>query len=382
MFANPEQAFGGTTRMLETIESIYAAAQDSTLWPAVIANISDLVRGESVALYAGFPDARTPNLFALANTSTETWRPFAEYYASVNPMMARAEATLDPNVPWLSDAVISDAEFESTEFYNDYYRPNGMHYSLGARLELNDGPSSSLSVQRPKHIGPFGDRESLIFSTLMPHLRRSLMLHSRMSILEAEALGFEIALDAYDSAVVGFDYGGKVILCNQRAQSLISTGDGVSIRSGMLRSTSHREDIRLQRLIAAAINSFQVEPAAGALTIPRNSANAELVITIFPVSRNVSGRRLPLAALAFISDMNAGSSRDVALKQLYGLTPTEVRVADLLIQGKETAEIAEALKWTLGTTRFYIKKLLTKTGARRQSELLKLMMSLPSAPKR
>jgi DNA-binding CsgD family transcriptional regulator len=380
VFANPEQAFGGSTRMLEMIESIYAAAQDATLWPSVIAQISAVVRGESVALYAGFPDARARDLFALANTSIDTWNPFAEYYVSVNPLMQRGEATLSPDVPWSSSAVIEDAEFERTEFYADYYRPNGMYYSLGARLEFKDSPSASLSVQRPKGTGPFGEREHLIFATLMPHLRRSLMLHSRMSELQAEALGFELALDAYDYAVVGFDSSGRIILCNRRAQDLIASGDGVCSHSGRLRSSSRRDDSQLQRLIASALSSCHLEPAAGAIAIPAKNPKDELFVTVFPVTRSLAGRSLPLAALAFISDCRSASSRRFTLKQLYGLTPTEIRVTDLLMQGLDAREIGEKLKITLQTARFQIKRILAKTGARRQSELLRLMLSLPSIP--
>jgi DNA-binding CsgD family transcriptional regulator len=62
---------------------------------------------------------------------------------------------------------------------------------------------------------------------------------------------------------------------------------------------------------------------------------------------------------------------------LYGMTPTECRGADLLLEGLDTRELVQRLSITLETARFHVKRVLTKTGARRQSELVRLMLSLP-----
>jgi len=65
------------------------------------------------------------------------------------------------------------------------------------------------------------------------------------------------------------------------------------------------------------------------------------------------------------------------MRQLYGLTPTEARLADLLMEGLEVREIAERAGTTLETARVHLKRVLSKTGARRQMELVRLMLSLP-----
>ena len=65
------------------------------------------------------------------------------------------------------------------------------------------------------------------------------------------------------------------------------------------------------------------------------------------------------------------------MRQLYGLTPSEARVANLLLEGCEVREVAERHGITLETCRFNVKRVLAKTGTRRQSELSRLMMSLP-----
>jgi DNA-binding CsgD family transcriptional regulator len=85
-----------------------------------------------------------------------------------------------------------------------------------------------------------------------------------------------------------------------------------------------------------------------------------------------------LAALVFVKDpASRPQSRGATLRALYALNPSEVRVADMLLQGFEIREIATRLGLTLETTRFHTKRVLAKTGTSRQSELIKLMLSLP-----
>jgi DNA-binding CsgD family transcriptional regulator len=79
-----------------------------------------------------------------------------------------------------------------------------------------------------------------------------------------------------------------------------------------------------------------------------------------------------------ISDPSSLPRRRTSLmQQLYGLTPAESRLADLLLEGIEVREAAEHLHITIGTARFHLKRVLAKTGSHRQTELLRLMLSLP-----
>ena len=53
-------------------------------------------------------------------------------------------------------------------------------------------------------------------------------------------------------------------------------------------------------------------------------------------------------------------------------------MADLLGTGLEVREVGSRLGMTLETTRFHLKRILAKTGAKRQAELMRLMASMPT----
>jgi DNA-binding CsgD family transcriptional regulator len=85
------------------------------------------------------------------------------------------------------------------------------------------------------------------------------------------------------------------------------------------------------------------------------------------------------SAILFISDPNFRPlSRAAVLRTLYGLSPSECRIAELLVNGHTISDIAERLGRTTEGTRFQLKNIFGKTGARRQTELMRLVLSLPA----
>jgi len=59
----------------------------------------------------------------------------------------------------------------------------------------------------------------------------------------------------------------------------------------------------------------------------------------------------------------------------YGLTPAECRVALLLGDGHAPRKIAEMVGVTDNTVRSQIKSIFSKTGVKRQGELIRLLLS-------
>lgn len=62
------------------------------------------------------------------------------------------------------------------------------------------------------------------------------------------------------------------------------------------------------------------------------------------------------------------------LQQLFGLTPTEARVAAALAMGQNSQELAQDMAVQVNTVQAHIKHLLIKSGARRQAQLVSLIL--------
>jgi DNA-binding CsgD family transcriptional regulator len=61
------------------------------------------------------------------------------------------------------------------------------------------------------------------------------------------------------------------------------------------------------------------------------------------------------------------------LRQAFGLTPAEARLAVGLAAGRDLTEIAHAFGVEVGTARTQLKSIFAKTGSHRQGELVALL---------
>jgi DNA-binding CsgD family transcriptional regulator len=66
------------------------------------------------------------------------------------------------------------------------------------------------------------------------------------------------------------------------------------------------------------------------------------------------------------------------LRDWYGLTPAEARVAVLLASGLSLDAIAERLGIGANTALTHLKSIFGKTDTRRQGELIRLLLSNPA----
>ena len=381
MFENPEAIFGGTKFLLSLIESIYATVDNTSLWAPVMDSMANAMQCESMVCFAVFPNAKISGILALHEMSEEEWGRFASYYATVNPIMPRAESALNQGLTAFSHEVIPNGELERTEFYADFFNPNLMHYSVGLRLFPEGLPDANFSCQRPKSKGPFGERADIVYQTLNPHLQRAISLTNKLGKLEATRSSLEMALDRFDYAVLGLDARGRVILSNRQAEKIVAANNGLRLSHGSLTGAVSAQNEQLQRILsdAVAAGTGQGISAGASLSLSTRTEGRELWLTAIPFASSLPGRGVQLAALVFVTDTDCRpQSRATAMRALFSLTPIEMHVADLLLEGLEIKEIAARLRLTVEASRFHVKRLLAKTGTNRQKELLKLMLSLPA----
>jgi len=139
------------------------------------------------------------------------------------------------------------------------------------------------------------------------------------------------------------------------------------------------DEKQLHRIINSA---SQREPtlsidSGGIMKIDRPSGLRPYSLLIAPLNLEVSylNFRQP-AALIFINDPEQPMEPvEKILQQLFDLTPAEARFATVLMQGKDITEAAEELGISQNTAKTHLKHIFQKTGAKRQSELVQLLLN-------
>jgi len=167
-----------------------------------------------------------------------------------------------------------------------------------------------------------------------------------------------------------------VMTMNEEAERMVSAGNGLRVCRQRLTAEHAGEAANLERLIleATATSKGQGFHAGGAMTISRlNRPALELLVT--PI-RSTYGSSGGIATLVFIHDpAKVRRPPPEMLRGFYHLTPAECRVALLLGDGHSTSQIAEMLGVTNNTVRTQIKSIFSKTGVKRQSQLVSLLLN-------
>ena len=206
-------------------------------------------------------------------------------------------------------------------------------------------------------------------------MRRAICLHFEFAALRSARQGLEQALDCFDRAVFALDEHGIVLFANQTARQLLEAGDGLRFRGKRLHADRADQDSALQALSRGEASAGGL---GGCLLLERKSGQMPFRLTFVPFASRFCGGVPGLATLLFVADPARNPlSRAGVLRALFRLSPAEIRLADLLLQGLEVKEAARRLGTAADSTRYQPKQIFAKTGTARQAELMRLMLSLP-----
>jgi len=360
---------------------LYAAPLQPERWQMFIDRLCALtdiasgvmvsVRPEGNLILAGGGMNFDPEIFPLYNEHYGTNDPFTE------PTMRNNRVGVIQG-----DELLSRPDLLKSELYNDLLSPRGLAHMTLMSCECSPEAVSKFPLWRGPKQGLMDAASTHLLETLVPHVQTALLLRAKVAASEACDLLSETALDAMSIAAILVTGRGEIRHMNRLAASCLQSMDGLGLRQGRLVAADTSENGRLQFLIAGASGEAPRPESlpGGAMRIMRPLSGASLRVVVMPAPQQIRQWANNSHALVFLIDPSSRPKERAALmRQLYALTPAEARVADRLVEGLDVREIAEQLGITLETARFHLKRVLAKTGTRRQAELMRLMLSLPGS---
>ncbi len=367
--------------ILHLIDRCYGAATDDDAWPVLLKEIREFLDGHGATLFFTDTQLRPVDRFFGDNISPESIADYQAHFHTIDIRMQRsipgALNTIATDYDLVDDAIIN-----GHEFYQDFLRSAGHRYIVAAILDLDDGSHAFCSCHRglkQDHAdSDILDRAGL----LLPHLRRSLQLRNKVSVIRAKSEAAFEALDGLGQAMFLVDAQGRILWQNSWADHILRQQDGLMTSDCELRTLSAPANTELQELIGSAINASNRPRArpGGLMSIPRPSLKRSYQALVTPLAKGpemkLVSRQLsttPSAAI-FIMDLEQKSvPRTEVLRTLYNLTPAEVRLAIALGSGATAKDYAEETRLSVHYVRWLIKQVEAKTDTRRISDLIRLL---------
>jgi DNA-binding CsgD family transcriptional regulator/PAS domain-containing protein len=360
----------------DLIHGIYESAVDARQWPEFLAGFAKAVGADAAGLLVQDLRDRQGNLSAGQGFDPSWTQRYAEHYAGLNIWLQRASHVLrHPGSIMTSEQVTRDSELVKTEFYNDFLRPQRYFYSFGASIAYEESVISGVTAVRSKSAGGFAAAEVETLHELMPHLQSALRLHRRISGLALKLEHTSAALDRLSQGLLIADSSGRIVFMNRLAESILRTGDGLTLAADGLQARRPHDTARLRILMARAAGTIagnELHPG-GALSIPRSGDLGPLKLQVAPLAS--CGPRA--AAIVFITAPEYQRvSESSMLQDLLDLTPAEARLTAAVVSGKTIKQFAEEAEVTLNTARTHLKSVFAKTGVSRQADLVRLVLTI------
>jgi DNA-binding CsgD family transcriptional regulator len=170
------------------------------------------------------------------------------------------------------------------------------------------------------------------------------------------------------------DGAGQVSQLNGPAKRLLRERDGASARREADPDWGHAlASVLCSR---SRINVSKQEEAWDLLG-DRSDPSGPVVMHSIPIRDPAAYARV----VVILVELNAAfQPAPEALQKIFGLTPTESRIAVEMAKGKSLEEIATATQVALGTVRKQLASIYAKTGTHRQAQLVALLARISVLP--
>lgn len=361
------------TVLLDLIGLIYDAAQDQARWPAFLERYRAAVKCHIAQLELIKYD-QSASISASVGLEQSDFPDFL-YYSRISPWIPLVLKAEQGDVG-LSHEVVPDREYRKSEYYQGFGRRIDQHYGLAGIVLKSPAMVSVIGSVRYGRLGSSTEDDRKLLQALMPHLARSLRMQTEFMKLEAQAASLLDCLDQLARGFVILDQRGRVVRANRAAERMAGQLDGLHLSCEGLGAAVSKESAALQKLIHEAAQSAAGcgLSSGGTIVISRPSGRRPWIAVVSP-HKVSDGKGYAAVLLIDQEETPQPSARIVA--QLFGFTHSETKLALLLAQGIRLEDASIQLKITMNTARTHTRRILDKTGLRRQTDLVLLLNKLP-----
>lgn len=360
------------------VSALYDASLESRGWPNALEMLRALFQANYVTLILRSPEEGNLGLMIAVGVEGGDRVTYLPYGHDSTPFVNQPTDKV-----FTVEDLMTEAEWRRMPYFLHWCAPKDVFHVMGADISTPDGGKLRFRITRGEAGSKFDTVNRARCEMLLPHLRRALHVHNLLDRSESMGALYSQAMGKLSVGTVVLDESGKVLEQNLIARELLSSNDGLKLVGGRLEASYPSDNRELQQLIRNAFvrNAGTPPTIAQAMSVSRPSGQVSLGVVVEPVPSQewAEGKGQP-AAVVYIRDAAGKSLASMAAaKQLFNLTPAETALAMELANGLSLEEAAEALNIRRNTARAHLRSIFSKTGVRRQTELVRIMLNSVAA---
>lgn len=374
------------------VAGFYAAATTSISWDEALAGMRRAFNARAAVVQTvDLPTGRIVQLSQSSELKPEAFLTYAQHWHEIDPRRRHLLAHLPEVIGrwWHCQDHIGAEVTDSHPFYRHFLPSQQTRYLATSMHQPAPHTVTSFALELPADRGPLNAEERQWAERLSRHFDEALRAHQRVRQLASQALAGHALLDAFAYPMWLLDAERHVFHANRAARALQAAGGLAESRDGRLLWQALRVDRALgEQLMGLGARARHGHRAVIDARVSKADPPSWLHLHVLEPRRvlgGVFGERT-LALLTFFDPQQMGELDPFALSEMFGMTPTEGRVAALLAEGVSAAAVARRLHCSEHTVRTHLRQVLHKLGASRLADAVRVLRqgevlwSLPKQP--
>lgn len=297
---------------------------------------------------------------------------YAEQYQHIDPAREKL-GNGSIGALYVDQLDLGPQRISDSPFYREYLRPNGIESVMEMVVDDTHASQWIVGFQRVSGRPLFDLANAVALRAMLPHLQTAFRLRIKLRELQHSNAWNLATLNKIGFPLIMVDDHIRIITANVSGRQWISdpsnpiNGDNgldAGLKNAILRACGNAESPAL-----VAAYSFAMQDGSGRqATI--------LALPMIAPQEDAHEMPRPCTLLAGLGMQKEGGASGDILKDLFGLTRSEIALTARLAAGMTLNEVAEINGTSRETIRSHLKAVMRKTRTRRQSELTALLAGL------
>jgi DNA-binding CsgD family transcriptional regulator len=277
---------------------------------------------------------------------------------------------------WVDSQQMGMARMKSSAFHQDFLRSYDMASYMGSPILRSSEQEVALSFLKSRRQRLFTDADTHAIDVIIPHLRNAFRVREQMMELATTASLSMQLLERLSFGVAVIDDRLRIVLHNRSGEQWLRC-------LGPKWRWAHRHPglgQAFQDLIRVACRLGAPTPTRATILADSERSSCLMVVLPLPAAHRFSvAWQRPAALVMFYEPGRVSKVLARVLRDIYGLSASEARLAMKLAGGRRLHEVGAELGITHETARSALKKVFLKTGTKSQSQLVRILTLLSTA---
>jgi DNA-binding CsgD family transcriptional regulator len=356
--------------MHAAIRGLYEGILDPAAWQRSLLGLTEIAGTAHASMMVWDTVRDQVCVNEIVNPVQELFSAYENEFQAIDPAKGFAPA-LAPGQWYIDARDLGEGAMARHPFYRDFFHRFGLGSYVACLVERQPHYQVYFSMQRATSQGVFTPADTNGIGWIIPHMRSAMALRDRTQELSTLArLNSQLA-DRLRFGVIVFSPQRRVLLCNQAGEAWARRLEPAGKASEWTLSRPFSEMLR------NACDRRAPQGAQAALATDSNGVQAQVIVLPLSAQHAFAEPWQQPAALVVVHE--AGTPVPLlgaVLRELYGLTPAETRLATCIAAGQGLPEASLQLHVRHETARSQLKAVFIKTGTTSQAQLAQLISRL------